>query len=99
MQREALLGLSATRLSKTCFPFDCSKVCIRSHEAQTIRQQHDTINQNQTSKRVFVGTSKRQCASEGEAPADSHRLSGGWGEAEGSSVRSQKMHTKWHFTN
>lgn len=49
---------SVHRPSETCFPLACSKVCIHSHEAQTIRQQHDTINQNQTSKRVFVGTSK-----------------------------------------
>lgn len=48
---------SVHRPSETCFPFACSKVCIHSHEAPTIRQQHDTINQNQTSKRVFVGTS------------------------------------------
>lgn len=38
--------------------FSIPRVCIHSHEAQSIRQQHDTINQNQTSKRVFVGTSK-----------------------------------------
>lgn len=49
--------------SKTCFPLTCSKVCIHSHEAQTIRQQHDTINQNQTANRVFVGTQQTlQCA-------------------------------------
>ena len=34
------------------------KSASTSHEAQTIRQQHDTINQNQTSRRVFVGASK-----------------------------------------
>lgn len=45
-----------TQCSQTCFPLHCSKGPIRSHEAQTIRQQHDTINQNQTSKCVCVGT-------------------------------------------
>lgn len=92
---------SVHRPSETCFPFACSKVCIHSHEAPTIRQQHDTINQNQTSKRVFVGTSQL-C----NVPPTAKRLKSlalalwGWeGEGGNKSVCSQKMLTKWHITD
>ena len=46
-----------TRLLQNMFSIP-RKSASTSHEAQTIRQQHDTINQNQTSRRVFVGSSK-----------------------------------------
>lgn len=92
-----------TQRSKTCFPLDCSKACIRSHEAQTIRQQHDTINQNQTSKRVCVGTGTLCNVLQRAKQLKRLTLAvwgwGGGGGAKEKSIRSQKMHTKWHFTN
>lgn len=89
-----------TLLSKTCFPFACSKVCIRSHEAQTIRQQHDTINQNQTSKRVFVGTSKL-CNVPQRVKQPKRLTVAIWGVGGGKEKNPsvhKRVHTKWHFT-
>lgn len=47
----------ASEPTKTCFPFS-RKSASTSQEGTNYSQQHGTINQNQTSRRVFVGASK-----------------------------------------